>query len=105
MWTSTGCSSVLLHTRKARTSHPSSVRPTCKVGWREGPWEGFLCVLGAGRRMKLSEQKLEPFMLLPGTQVGPWKVKAYAGGGAYGLVFRAVKAGEEQAGEVALKVA
>jgi hypothetical protein len=37
--------------------------------------------------------------------VGPWKVKAYAGGGAYGLVFRAVKAGEEHAGEVALKVA
>jgi hypothetical protein len=55
--------------------------------------------------MKLSEQKLAPFMLPPGTQVGLWKVKAYAGGGAYGLVFRAVRAGEEQAGEVALKVA
>jgi serine/threonine protein kinase len=55
--------------------------------------------------MKLPEQKLEPFMLPPGTLVGPWKVKAYAGGGAYGLVFRAVKAGQEQAGEVALKVA
>jgi hypothetical protein len=55
--------------------------------------------------MMLPEQKLEPFMLPPGTRVGPWKVKAYEGGGAYGLVFRAVKAGEEQAGEVALKVA
>jgi len=55
--------------------------------------------------MMLSEQKLEPYALPPGTLVGPWKVKAYAGGGAYGLVFRAVRAGEEQAGEVALKVA
>jgi eukaryotic-like serine/threonine-protein kinase len=55
--------------------------------------------------MMLPEQKLEPYALPPGTLVGPWKVKAYAGGGAYGLVFRAVKAGEEQAGEVALKVA
>jgi len=55
--------------------------------------------------MMRPEQKLEPFALPPGTRVGPWKVKAYAGGGAYGLVFRAVKAGEEQAGDVALKVA
>jgi hypothetical protein len=55
--------------------------------------------------MMLSEQKLDPFMLPPGTLVGPWKVKAYAGGGAYGLVFRAVKVGQEHAGEVALKVA
>jgi hypothetical protein len=55
--------------------------------------------------MMQPEQKLDPFMLPPGTQVGPWKVKDYEGGGAYGLVFRAVKAGEEQAGEVALKVA
>ena len=55
--------------------------------------------------MKLSEQKLDPYSLPPGTLVGPWKVKAYEGGGAYGLVYRAVRAGEEQAGEVALKVA
>jgi serine/threonine protein kinase len=55
--------------------------------------------------MMQPEQKLEPFMLPPGTRVGPWKVKAYAGGGAYGLVFRAVRAGEEQGAEVALKVA
>jgi hypothetical protein len=55
--------------------------------------------------MTRPEQMLAPFMLPPGTRVGPWKVKAYAGGGAYGLVFRAVKAGEEQAGDVALKVA
>ncbi len=51
------------------------------------------------------EQKLDPFSLRPGMRVGPWKVKAYEGGGAYGLVFRAVKVGQEQAGEVALKVA
>jgi eukaryotic-like serine/threonine-protein kinase len=55
--------------------------------------------------MMQSEQKLDPFALRPGTLVGPWKVKAYEGGGAYGLVFRAVRAGDEQAGEVALKVA
>lgn len=55
--------------------------------------------------MLLSEQRLDPFSLPPGTQVGPWRVKAYEGGGAYGLVFRAVKVGEEQAGDVALKVA
>ena len=55
--------------------------------------------------MMQSEQKLDPFSLRPGTLVGPWKVKAYEGGGAYGLVFRAVRAGDEQAGEVALKVA
>jgi len=55
--------------------------------------------------MLLSEQRLDPFSLPPGTQIGPWRVKAYEGGGAYGLVFRAVRVGEEQAGEVALKVA
>jgi hypothetical protein len=53
----------------------------------------------------LSEQKLDPFSLPPGTRVGPWKVKAFEGGGAYGLVFRAVRVGDETAGEVALKVA
>jgi hypothetical protein len=55
--------------------------------------------------MMRPEQKLEPFVMPPGTLVGPWKVKAYAGGGAYGMVFRAGKAGEEHAREVALKVA
>jgi serine/threonine protein kinase len=55
--------------------------------------------------MMLPEQKLDPFTLRPGTQVGRWKVKAFEGGGAYGLVFRAVMAGEAQAEEVALKVA
>jgi eukaryotic-like serine/threonine-protein kinase len=55
--------------------------------------------------MRLSEQKLDPFTLPPGTLVGPWKVEAYEGGGAYGLVYRAVRVGQEQAGEVALKVA
>jgi hypothetical protein len=55
--------------------------------------------------MMLPAQKLDPFTLPPGTQVGPWTVKAYRGGGAYGMVFQAVRTGEEQAGVVALKVA
>ncbi len=44
--------------------------------------------------------------LLPlGTQVGPWRVEAWAGGGVYGAVYRAVRVGDEQAGPVALKLA
>jgi hypothetical protein len=70
-----------------------------------GALEGLLVRAGSWPEMKQSEQKLDPFSLRPGTQVGPWKVKAYEGGGAYGLVFRAVRAGEEQTEEVALKVA
>jgi hypothetical protein len=62
-------------------------------------------VRGGSPEMMLSEQRLDPFSLPPGTQIGPWRVKAYEGGGAYGLVFRAVRVGEEQAGDVALKVA
>jgi len=43
--------------------------------------------------------------LSPGTQVGPWRVEAWRGQGAYGAVYRAVRAGLEQAGPVALKLA
>ncbi len=44
--------------------------------------------------------------LLPlGTQVGPWRVEAWAGGGVHGAVYRAVRVGDEQAGPVALKLA
>jgi hypothetical protein len=50
-------------------------------------------------------QKLEASWLPPGTVVGPWKVKAFHGAGAYGLVFRAVRAAREHGGWVALKVA
>jgi serine/threonine protein kinase len=50
-------------------------------------------------------KKLEPSWLPAQTQVGEWKVKAFHGGGAYGAVFRAVLAADEQAETVALKVA
>jgi serine/threonine protein kinase len=49
--------------------------------------------------------KLDPSWLPPGTRVGPWKVKAFHGGGTFGAVFRAVLAGREHGGPVALKVA
>jgi hypothetical protein len=66
---------------------------------------GLFVRAGGWPEMMLSEQKLDPFSLVPGTLVGPWKVKSFEGGGAYGLVFRAVRAADEAAGEVALKVA
>jgi serine/threonine protein kinase len=50
-------------------------------------------------------QRLEASWLPPGTVLGPWKVKAFQGAGAYGLVFRAVRAAREHGGWVALKVA
>jgi eukaryotic-like serine/threonine-protein kinase len=50
-------------------------------------------------------QKLEASWLPPGTRLGPWKVKAFHGAGAFGRVFRAVRAGREHGGWVALKVA
>jgi serine/threonine protein kinase len=50
-------------------------------------------------------QRLEASWLPPGTLVGPWKVKAFQGSGAYGLVFRAVRAAREHGGWVALKMA
>ncbi len=49
--------------------------------------------------------KLDPSWLPPGTEVGPWKVQAHHGGGAFGVVFRAVLAAREHGGPVALKVA
>ncbi len=46
----------------------------------------------------------QPAALLPhGFEVGPWRVEAWLGQGAYGAVFRAVRVGQEQAGPVALK--
>jgi predicted Ser/Thr protein kinase len=38
-------------------------------------------------------------------RVGPWRVEAWQGQGTYGVVYRAVREGEEHAGPVALKVA
>jgi serine/threonine protein kinase len=46
----------------------------------------------------------QPVPLLPsGFEVGPWRVEAWHGQGAYGAVFRAVRVGQEQQGPVALK--
>jgi serine/threonine protein kinase len=42
-------------------------------------------------------------LLPPGFEVGPWRVEAWHGQGAYGAVYRAVRVGQEQAGPVALK--
>ncbi len=41
--------------------------------------------------------------LIPGTQVGGWRVEAWEGQGASGAVYRAVRVGQESAGPVALK--
>ncbi|HVG63038.1 MAG TPA: serine/threonine-protein kinase [Hyalangium sp.] len=46
-----------------------------------------------------------PDWLVPGDLVGPWRIEGYAGRGAYGVVFRARRAGHPSAGPVALKVA
>jgi serine/threonine protein kinase len=43
--------------------------------------------------------------LLPGTQVGSWRVVSQHGDGSYGVVYRVVRVGQEDAGPFALKVA
>ncbi len=48
---------------------------------------------------------LHPALLPPGTEVGAWRVQAWAGGGAHGAVYRAVPRQRERALPVALKVA
>jgi serine/threonine protein kinase len=48
---------------------------------------------------------LHPAWLLPGTEVGPWRVESWAGQGVHGVVYQAVRIGQEQAGPVALKLA
>ncbi len=48
---------------------------------------------------------LHPALLLPETEVGAWRVVAWAGQGVHGAVYRAVRIGQEQAGPVALKLA
>ena len=47
----------------------------------------------------------EGLRLSPGMRVGPWRVEAWQGQGTYGVVYRAMRVGEEHAGPVALKVA
>lgn len=46
-----------------------------------------------------------PAFLPPGTLIGPWRVVAWAGRGVYGAVYKAVRAEQENAGPVALKLA
>jgi hypothetical protein len=46
-----------------------------------------------------------PDSLRPGDVVGPWHIEGYAGRGAYGVVFRARRAGHPSSRPVALKVA
>lgn len=48
---------------------------------------------------------LHPSVLPPGTGVGAWRIEAWAGGGAYGAVYRAVPRHEEHGSPVALKLA
>jgi serine/threonine protein kinase len=43
--------------------------------------------------------------LLPGTQIGSWRVVSQHGDGSYGVVYRVVRVGQEDAGPFALKVA
>ncbi|HEX8699830.1 MAG TPA: protein kinase [Myxococcaceae bacterium] len=43
--------------------------------------------------------------LPPGTQVGPWRVEAWQGQGAYGAVYRALRTDQENMGLGALKLA
>jgi hypothetical protein len=43
--------------------------------------------------------------LLDGTEVGPWRLVSYRGGGSFGLVYRAELAGGAAQGPVALKMA
>lgn len=49
--------------------------------------------------------ELDPVSLPVGAVVGPWRVEGWAGRGSYGVVYRAVRVGQEEAGLVALKLA
>ncbi|HYI01770.1 serine/threonine-protein kinase [Hyalangium sp.] len=49
--------------------------------------------------------KLHPACLPAGTVIGSWCVVSLRGQGTYGVVYRAVKVGKEEAGPVALKLA
>ncbi len=55
--------------------------------------------------MEWEELELNPGALPMGSQVGPWRVRGWAGRGTYGTVYRAVRMGQEGAPPVALKLA
>jgi hypothetical protein len=52
-----------------------------------------------------SSSSLNPALLPPGTQVGPFRVVDWAGRGVHGAVYRAVRIGQEHLPPVALKLA
>ncbi|MFL5348501.1 MAG: serine/threonine protein kinase [Hyalangium sp.] len=52
-----------------------------------------------------SSHSLHPALLAPGTEVGSWRVVAWAGCGVFGAVYRAVPSHDEHAPAVALKLA
>jgi eukaryotic-like serine/threonine-protein kinase len=54
---------------------------------------------------RMSPSFLHPARLSPGTQVGPWRVEAWAGRGVYGAVYKARSVKDTLAAPVALKVA
>ncbi|SEM97195.1 Protein kinase domain-containing protein [Stigmatella aurantiaca] len=47
----------------------------------------------------------DPTRLPPGTRVGPWELREWRGRGSYGTVYRAVRRGNSDVTEVALKLA
>ncbi len=52
-----------------------------------------------------SSHSLHPVLLTPGTEVGSWRVAAWAGCGVFGAVYRAVASDNKHAPAVALKLA
>jgi len=54
---------------------------------------------------KRALHEVDPLCLPVGLSVGPWRVKSWAGRGAYGTLYRVERAGHEHEGEFALKLA
>src|SRR5688572_18079727 len=55
--------------------------------------------------MKQASRQVDPLFLPPGHKVGPWRVKAWRGRGAYGTLYRVEREGLESEGDFALKLA
>ncbi|WP_224373046.1 serine/threonine protein kinase [Hyalangium versicolor] len=54
---------------------------------------------------KRSLREVDPLSLPPGMQLGPWRILAWTGRGAYGTLYRVHRIGHEEAGPFALKLA
>ena len=54
---------------------------------------------------KRALQEVDPLSLPAGLQVGPWRVKGWGGRGAYGSLYCVERAGYEEEGPFALKLA